>query len=66
MVVPPGLLLLKQGGMQMDTYQTLTLLFVAGGFLIALLTYIDKRKIMTTRQTGGLLFGYKPLLPASV
>jgi len=37
-------LLLKQGGMQMDTYQTLTLLFVAGGFLIALLTYIDKRK----------------------
>lgn len=28
----------------MDTYQVLTLLFVAGGFLIALLTYIDKRK----------------------
>jgi len=29
---------------QMDVYQVLTLLFVAGGFLIALLTYIDKRK----------------------
>lgn len=28
----------------MDTYQVLTLLFVSGGFLIALLTYIDKRK----------------------
>jgi len=30
--------------MQMDTYQILTLLFVAGGFLVVLLTYIDKRK----------------------
>ena len=23
------------------------------------------RKIMTTRKTGGLFFGYKPLLPAT-
>ena len=29
---------------QMDTYQILTLLFVAGSFLIVLLAYIDKRK----------------------
>jgi len=35
---------LKTEVVQMDVYQVLTLLFVAGGFLIALLTYIDKRK----------------------
>ena len=35
---------LNEEVVQMDVYQVLTLLFVAGGFLIALLTYIDKRK----------------------
>jgi hypothetical protein len=34
----------KKGGDAMDTYQVLTLLFVAGGFLFALLSYLDKRK----------------------
>jgi hypothetical protein len=34
----------KKGGDAMDTYQILTLLFVAGGFLLALLSYLDKRK----------------------
>ncbi len=43
----------------MDMYEVLNLLFLGGTFLIALLAYIDsrinKRKITTTRLTGGLL-----------
>ena len=37
----------KKGGDAMDTYQVLTLLFLAGNFLLALLTFvymINKRK----------------------
>lgn len=37
----------KKGGVYMDTYEILTLLFIVGSFLIALLTYIyrnGKRK----------------------
>jgi len=33
----------KMGGVQLDIYQTLSILFLGGTFLIALLTYIGKK-----------------------
>ncbi|MDW2799704.1 putative holin-like toxin [Clostridium boliviensis] len=33
----------KMGGVQMDIYQSLSILFLGGTFLIALLTYIGKK-----------------------
>lgn len=38
-----ALLLYSMGGGAMSTYQVLTLLFVFGTFLLALLAYIDKK-----------------------
>ncbi|MEJ6358829.1 putative holin-like toxin [Lactiplantibacillus plantarum] len=34
----------------MSTYQVLTLLFVAGTFLLALLSYLDKRQKWCTKK----------------
>ena len=39
-----ALLLYRMGGGAMSTYQVLTLLFVFGTFLLALLAYIDKKQ----------------------
>ena len=42
----------------LDTYQVLSLLFLFGGFIIALLTYIDKH---TRKWTNILLIGIRSL-----
>lgn len=39
-----GLINLRGEVVQMDTYEVLSLLFLSGSFLIALLTYIDRNK----------------------
>lgn len=39
----------------MDTYEVLSLLFLGGTFLIALLAYLDNRTDCSHRQARGVL-----------